>query len=121
MTLNLPCDPQRLRQLLSDSLPDAEEESLLDHLSGCHNCQCELESLAATKEWWSEAIQRLHSTVEDAGDLDDDSIRFANDFAVDFLRPSDDPASLGRLGEYEIVEVVGRGGMGIVLKGYQKE
>src|SRR5436305_12450022 len=33
---------------------------------------------------------------------------------LDFLAASDQPNSLGRLGHYEIQEVVGRGGMGIV-------
>ena len=41
--------------------------------------------------------------------------------ALDFLQPSDNPAMLGRLGEFEIIEVIGRGGMGIVLKGYDRE
>ena len=36
--------------------------------------------------------------------------------SLDFLQPSEQPGSLGRLGQYEIREVVGRGGMGVVLK-----
>src|SRR5262245_21429828 len=34
------------------------------------------------------------------------------DEGLDFLEPSDNPESLGRLGHYEVQEVVGHGGMG---------
>ena len=40
---------------------------------------------------------------------------------LDFLAKSDNPAMLGRLGEFEILELIGCGGMGIVLKGYDHE
>jgi serine/threonine protein kinase len=36
--------------------------------------------------------------------------------SLDFLTPSEKPGSLGRLGHYEIQEIIGQGGMGIVLK-----
>lgn len=35
---------------------------------------------------------------------------------LSFLAPSTEPGSLGRLDHYEVLEVVGRGGMGIVLR-----
>jgi serine/threonine protein kinase len=38
------------------------------------------------------------------------------DQGLDFLQPSCTPGSLGRLDHYEILEVVGRGGMGVVLR-----
>src|SRR5262245_2134834 len=35
---------------------------------------------------------------------------------LSFLSPSAEPGSLGRLDHYEVVEVVGKGGMGVVLR-----
>jgi hypothetical protein len=46
------------------------------------------------------------STVDDAG--------------LDFLALSDKPGSLGRLGHYEVQAVIGRGGMGVVLKAFDE-
>ncbi|WP_010586332.1 serine/threonine-protein kinase [Schlesneria paludicola] len=119
-----------LQQLLQEALPEREENLVSEHLEACQTCRQEFEILAATNEWWIEAAKRLSRSAERRqNDVvssssrydDDDDSQFSTDFAVDFLEPSDNIRALGRLGEYEIEEIIGRGGMGIVLKGFQKE
>src|SRR5262249_20574414 len=42
------------------------------------------------------------------------------DTKLDFLAASEKPGSLGRLGSYEIEEMIGRGGMGVVLRAFDE-
>jgi hypothetical protein len=43
------------------------------------------------------------------------------DEALNFLSPSDKPESLGRLAHYEVLEDIGRGSMGIVLRAFDEK
>ncbi|MEO2032427.1 MAG: serine/threonine-protein kinase [Planctomycetaceae bacterium] len=121
------CDPDLLRQSLSDALSERQEEALALHLEQCTTCRDLMESLAGTRDDWTriEAALRTEQSSDDLRSSDSgdsaDGNRFIADFAVDFLEPAGDTDALGRLDNIEIREVIGYGGNGIVLKGFQAE
>lgn len=107
------CEPGRLKLLAADRLPPAELAELEEHLESCPRCRGQLDLLVNSDEWITAARHRIETGFfEPLGEAAD------REEALHFLTPSDWPDSLGRLGTYEVKGILGRGGMGIVLKAF---
>ena len=106
-------DDRELAQLLQDPISDQHHE-LAAHVESCEQCQVRLET-----------ITQDGLTCEEAGELlRGDSLDSPELCTVDplarkmLLQPSDHPGSLGRFDHYEVMEFLGYGGMGIVMRGF---
>jgi serine/threonine protein kinase len=117
--------------LLDDAVPPDQRARHERHLESCSACQARLDrgedcagalrrlgwrdgdpTVAPTEPALVRVLERLHegkprSTAPGAGPAD-----------LSFLRPADRPGVLGTLGGYEVREVIGQGGMGVVLKAF---
>ncbi|HKD37072.1 MAG TPA: protein kinase, partial [Pirellulales bacterium] len=117
--MNPCCSQAMLEAALSEELPPDDESRLTRHLEQCDACSAALERLAGGPAWCREAASLL---AEDELDSAASREQWSEiDFTVDHLEPADDPSVLGRLGEYDVLEVIGHGGMGVVLKGFDRQ
>ncbi len=115
------CDLQRISDYLDERLDEADLAAFETHLTDCVSCQGELQQRAAEPEVWSDAARLLGH--EDSIPTSDGTIKkHERQIAsvLDALAPTDDPDMLGRIGEYEVSGIVGVGGMGAVLKGFDR-
>jgi hypothetical protein len=127
-----PCPaPESLQHLLDGTASQVQQAELTQHLEGCASCRAALDKLATedrslgglARELRHEApapepgLQRVlqeaagaspAQTQAEAGTDEDEGLAF--------LAPSSRPGHLGRLGHYEVQEVIGKGAFGIVLK-----
>lgn len=130
------CNDSRLQILLSAEEDSSEFQSIVKHVEFCQPCQKRLAELSGDETLMLEVRDTL--SVEGETDSynrhfkssvvisteypqDDDLGTECEPVSLDFLAPPSHPEMLGRIGRYEIERMIGSGGMGIVLKGFDTD
>ena len=133
-----PCPSgDQLTSLLRGLLSGPTADEVTEHLGECDGCQCAMESLATTGTpgFSSDVVRHLdrvgppsNSAYWKAINLAEMAVTqtlagatppgAASDLKLDFLSPTSTPGRLGKLGRFEIIKVLGRGGMGVVLHAF---
>ncbi len=128
------CRSDNGARFLAGELSLSEESTFVDHLETCARCRQSLEAVSGDEHDWQLARDLLsHSSgraAPQAASVEQSAeaalaeipwlVETVNLGALSFLAPSDDPAMIGRVGPYEISGLLGRGAMGIVLKGFDR-
>jgi serine/threonine-protein kinase len=115
-------DPSRWRELLECTLPAGEAALLGEHLENCADCRKRLDALTDGAGPWcgvsqpgghrpGPVLQRVIDRLKEEGER-----TIIRDPDLEFLDPPIRPGQIGRLATYEVQEIIGRGGMGVVLK-----
>ena len=137
MPVACPCpEPVQLNDLLHGALTPPDQERLVRHLDTCESCQATLESMAvgsvsvpevgaavalpkppADSAYWR-ALNDLKSAPSVSAETHSEFSTAEEELSFDFLDPPAAAGELGRLENFQVIEVIGRGGMGVVLKAF---
>ncbi|MEQ1825424.1 MAG: serine/threonine-protein kinase [Pirellula sp.] len=127
-----PCDLAKLRLLVADRLDDAEVTLLTNHLDECTACRAALDRSALEYQEWNDTKSTIRKGLAGelewsaSGNLDNhESPRHENASLTSWLKPCTDQQStsgfIGQLDKYLVRRVVGTGGMGVVLEGWDEQ
>src|SRR5437899_3034607 len=112
-------DLRILQQYVSGALEAQAAESVCAHLGECRDCRDMVTELGGSPTLASstaagDAARRTTTgatpTLTEHKSEDEEDVT-----ELPFLLPSLDPKAIGKIANYEVLRVLGRGGMGIVL------
>ena len=144
------CNLNLLHRALShepDALDAAQLQQLELHLSDCTDCRQQLEAIAGQPQFWTTAAESLAGTTDKTNQFDSTAsasvlmrvdpnatgpscewVSGAQEELVadpwnsyGLLDPPAHPEMLGRIDGFSVEQIIGRGGMGIVFKGFDAE
>jgi serine/threonine protein kinase/WD40 repeat protein len=126
------CETDWLKRHIEGRLDEWEQDRLASHIESCEECRNALDALAGDENFWRDvrdflaheprfSSARRRQFRKSEGDAQTHSSRqewTGREVILTALDPPTDPSCIGSLGAYQILEVIGRGGMGLVLKGW---
>ena len=128
---------EELKQLLDSHLSDDRVLACTQHMDSCSECQRKLEELAVAGTNLTSIVHNLRNTEPVADSAYWPALRAVEgppdiavttppetrvrDSSLNFLGPATDAAYLGRIGHFDVMRVLGRGGMGVVLEAFDSK
>ncbi len=131
-----------LQLVATEQITDTPIAAIENHIADCQQCQARLLELSAASTWREEFTDQLKNIFQSSPTLgttptssfisefnescttpsgDEFDLHTVDQMLREILQPPTHPEMLGRLGRYEIEGVIGCGGMGVVMRGFDRE